>query len=120
MPPALTDSEASARIDELALEYFRWRSGSAQPVSADDVPRCQRPADWVPPDYSAAALNHVRHAYCRFRARLSEILRRSSPAEWEKALQVDAALLSAHFERLRWCGCCGCFCCCCLSACLPA
>ena len=40
------------QLDNLAQDFWTWRA-SEMPVSTDDIPRLQRPSDWVP-DWSPA------------------------------------------------------------------
>ena len=95
------EADALAAIEELALDFFRWRAAVSQPINADDVPRCERPPDFAP-DWSAGSIERMQARYSEYRRRLRGILQASSPATWSRSNQVDAAVLAAHFERLRY------------------
>jgi hypothetical protein len=92
----------AAQLEAMAAEFFGWRASASKPISADDVPRCERPAGFAP-DWSSVALEQMQRQYGEYRRRLQGILRAcdSSPVKWNRADQVDAAVLLAHFERLR-------------------
>jgi hypothetical protein len=70
------------QLDNLAQDFWTWRA-SEMPVSTDDIPRLQRPSDWVP-DWSPAAgiainvnwnsSKHAGRAWIRQSGR--------SPAKW--------------------------------------
>eukprot|EP01051_Picozoa_sp_SAG22_P019867 SAG22_NODE_3806_length_1524_cov_2.197895_2_plen_299_part_00 len=70
-------------------------------MSPDDVPRCERPAGWAP-DFSEEALDGMLRDYEEYSHRFRRILRSSEPENWSRAGQVDAAVVMAHLERLRW------------------
>ena len=47
------------QLDNLAQDFWTWRA-SEMPVSTDDIPRLQRPSDWVPDWSPAAAIRYQR------------------------------------------------------------
>ena len=83
-------------LQNLAQEFFSWRA-IQQPATGDDIPRVERPDGWVP-DWSPAALTRYRTGYRDFLARLDEL----DHADWSKADRVDARLLRAAIQRVRW------------------
>ncbi len=97
----LTETEAAAQLNLLAEDYFVLRAATSQPMSADDVPRCERPAGWAP-DFSKQALEQRLADYAEYSQKMRAILRASEPQDWPRAQQVDAAVVMAHLERLRW------------------
>ncbi|MEP6708100.1 MAG: DUF885 family protein [Pyrinomonadaceae bacterium] len=84
-------------FQELAGDFWTWRAGN-QPVSSDDIPRIERPRDWVP-DWSQPAID-------RRQQELTDLVRRHlefDPKSWPVDQQVDyrligSALARAHFE----------------------
>src|SRR3989442_14745825 len=84
-------------LQELAKDFWAWRAAN-QPVSSDDIPRIERPSDWVP-DWSRQAID-------RRRRELTDLTRQHQdvdPKSWPVAQQVDyrligSALARAHFE----------------------
>lgn len=98
-----TEAQAVSQLGGLAEEYFLWRAACSQPFSADDVPRCARPLDFTP-DWSPKSLEEMLASYSSFRLRLRDILTSCSVkfASWQRSNQVDAALVAAQIERLRW------------------
>ena len=93
-------SELSA-LNALGREFWEWRA-SQQPRSGDDIPRIERPANWVP-RWSAADVARYRVELSTFENRLGEFftwgeIDLSRPkADW-----IDAALLHSAFSRVRW------------------
>ena len=83
-------------LQNLAQEFFSWRA-IQQPATGDDIPRVERPDGWVP-DWSPTALASYRAAYGDFLARLNEL----DHSDWSKTDQVDARLLRAAIQRVRW------------------
>ena len=90
------DSNLNPGLQNLAQEFFSWRA-IQQPATGDDIPRVERPDGWVP-DWSPAALTRYRTGYRDFLARLDEL----DHADWSKADRVDARLLRAAIQRVRW------------------
>ena len=90
------DGNLNPGLQNLAQEFFSWRA-IQQPATGDDIPRVERPDGWVP-DWSPAALTRYRTGYRDFLARLDEL----DHADWSKADRVDARLLRAAIQRVRW------------------
>ena len=83
-------------LDDLAREFWAWRSNE-QPISADDIPRLERPANWAP-DWSPSAVARYQQQLEGFEARLKKI----NPASWPVARQVDYRLIGSALARVRW------------------
>jgi hypothetical protein len=83
-------------LQALAADFFAWRSRT-QPCTPDDIPRIERPADWLP-DFSAPAVDTIRLIYREYRDRLEEISREN----WTRADSVDYLLLRSAIERVHW------------------
>ncbi|MCH8929946.1 MAG: DUF885 family protein [Proteobacteria bacterium] len=90
------DRNLNPGLQALAQEFFSWRA-IQQPATGDDIPRVERPDGWVP-DWSPAALTRYRTGYRDFLARLDEL----DHADWSKVDRVDARLLRAAIQRVRW------------------
>jgi hypothetical protein len=86
----------NADLQGLAQEFFQWRAAQ-QPATGDDIPRVERPDGWVP-EWSPEALSQYRADYQDFLARLDEL----DDSQWSMADQVDARLLRAAINRVRW------------------
>ncbi len=83
-------------LDTLAREFWAWRA-IHQPLSSDDIPRLDRPADWVP-DWSPAAVAARRKALVGFEARWKKL----DASRWPIARQVDYRLIGSALARVRW------------------
>ena len=83
-------------LDDLAREFWTWRAVQ-QPLSHDDIPRIERPADWVP-DWSSATVNRRRQELAAFDARWKAIDARAFPVP----RQVDYRLMGSALARVRW------------------
>ncbi len=83
-------------LDDLARDFWSWRA-TEQPVSADDIPRIERPANWVP-DWSPAAVASYQKQLEAFEARWRKI----DPSTWPVARQVDYRLMGSALARVRW------------------
>src|SRR5438128_6299996 len=84
-------------LQQLAADFWAWRAAN-QPVSSDDIPRIERPSDWVP-DWSRQAIDRRRRDFTDLTRRHLEF----DPKSWPVAQQVDyrligSALARAHFE----------------------
>ncbi len=88
--------EPSAALLKLSGEFWAWRA-TTQPVSADDIPRIDRPAGWVP-DWSKGSVALRRLVLARFEARWSAI----DTAGWSVPDQVDYRLTGSALARVRW------------------
>ena len=83
-------------VQALGAEIWAWRRVQA-PRSRDDIPRMERPADWVP-RFSAADVAAARDVRAAFADRLSALDLRDA----DVATRVDAALLGSVLARVRW------------------
>ena len=54
------------------------------------------------PDFSTSSLQRMLDDYEDHAGSLRRILRGSEPERWGREQQVDAALVAAHLERVRW------------------
>jgi len=86
----------AAIIQPLAADFFAWRR-SQQPATGDDIPRVERPHGWVP-DFSPEALESYRQSYARYLEAVEELDTR----DWDIPSRVDARLLRAAIQRVRW------------------
>jgi hypothetical protein len=91
----LPDARADA-LDDLARDFWAWRSVE-QPVSTDDIPRLDRPANWVP-DWSPAAADAYRNQLAQFEKQWSTI----DASRWPVPRQVDYRLMGSAIARVRW------------------
>jgi uncharacterized protein (DUF885 family) len=87
---------AADDLSDLSRDFWTWRAAN-QPVSGDDVPRIERPADWTP-DWTRAAVARRRAEVATFEGRLDRIDPSGMPRAWE----VDRRLLKSAFARVRW------------------
>jgi hypothetical protein len=83
-------------LQALGAEFFTWRNRT-QPCSPDDIPRIERPVDWLP-DFSSSAIDTLRLKYREYLDRLEEISRE----KWTRADSVDYLLLRSAIERVHW------------------
>ena len=83
-------------LDDLARDFWAWRA-TEQPVSTDDIPRLERPPNWVP-DWSPAAAARYQQQLEEFEARWKNMDR----ASWRVARQVDYPLIGSALARVRW------------------
>lgn len=85
------------QLQQLAEDFWSWRANN-QPVSSDDIPRIERPHEWVP-DWSRQAIDLRRQELTDLTQRWREV----DPKSWPVDQQVDyrligSALARAHFE----------------------
>lgn len=80
----------------LAEDFWIWRAAN-QPVSSDDIPRIERPDNWVP-DWSRDAIERRRGELTEFTRRHEEIDSRS----WPVPQQVDYRLIGSAMARVHW------------------
>lgn len=84
------------QLQQLARDFWTWRAAN-QPISSDDIPRIERPDDWVP-DWS-------RDAIARRQSELSEFATRHASIDassWEVNQQVDYRLIGSAIARVHW------------------
>ena len=89
-------AESYEHFSTLSRSFFEWRRAQ-QPVAGDDIPRVERPHGWVP-DWSPEAIEGYREDYARYLAAIDGI----DTTEWTVPQQVDARLLRAAVQRVRW------------------
>ena len=96
----VTAEDPAVRLDaglhQLAAEFFRWRAGQ-QPASGDDIPRVERPEDWLPA-WTEQDLALHRARYRDFLERLAALDR----SAFGQADEVDAMLLESAIKRVGW------------------
>lgn len=83
-------------LDDLARDFWAWRAAE-QPVTFDDIPRIERPANWVP-DWSPAAVARYQQQLAEFEARWKGM----DASAWPVARQVDYRLMGSAIARVRW------------------
>jgi len=88
--------EPPAALQKLASEFWAWRART-QPASADDIPRIDRPAGWVP-EWSRGSVAARRLVLARFETRWTAI----DTAGWAVPDQVDYRLIGSALARVRW------------------
>ena len=96
-------------IQDLGHEYWNWRA-SQQPRTHDDIPRIERPENWIP-RWSPSDVEQYKLKIVEFEERISEISVGSSNspeievAEWVDYQLIKSAVARAHFELniLRTC-----------------
>jgi DTW domain-containing protein YfiP len=84
------------QLQTLAADFWIWRA-SNQPVSSDDIPRIERPRDWVP-DWSRKAIDQRREE-------LGDLTRRwqhLDPRAWPIDQQVDYRLIGSALARVHF------------------
>ncbi|HKX55743.1 MAG TPA: hypothetical protein VJN01_06570, partial [Xanthomonadales bacterium] len=96
----LLAQEANATLNPalqgLAADFFSWRA-KQQPASGDDIPRVERPADWLPA-WSRENLAVYRAKYQDYLEKLQAL----DSASFSRADEVDALLLSSAIKRVGW------------------
>ncbi len=83
-------------LDDLARDFWAWRAAE-MPVSTDDIPRLDRPANWVP-DWSPAAAASYRKQVAEFEQRWNAM----DASKWPVPRQVDYRLIGSAIARARW------------------
>jgi uncharacterized protein (DUF885 family) len=83
-------------LDDLARDFWSWRAVE-QPISTDDIPRIERPSDWVP-KWSPDAVKQYRTRLVEFESRWKRI----DATKWSVARQVDYRLMGSAIARVRW------------------
>jgi uncharacterized protein (DUF885 family) len=94
---ALASGSASGdELDSLARDFWEWRR-IHQPLTGDDIPRIERPGDWVP-DWSRESVAARLEALTELEVRFLRL----DPAAWPVARKVDHRLLGSALARARW------------------
>jgi len=83
-------------LDDLAQEFWAWRAVQ-QPLSHDDIPRIERPVDWIP-DWSHATVERRRQQLAAFEARWKAL----DSAQFAVPRHVDYRLVGSALARVRW------------------
>ena len=83
-------------LDDLSRDFWAWRA-TEQPVSSDDIPRLERPANWTP-DWSPTAVAQYQKQLEGFEARWKAI----DPSSWPVPRRVDYRLIGSALARVRW------------------
>ena len=91
-----TNASGYGQLRDLAENFWIWRAEN-QPVSSDDIPRIERPPDWVP-DWSQLAIERRRQELADFTKRLQGIDSKS----WPISQQVDHRLTGSALARVHW------------------
>ncbi len=84
------------QLQNLATDYFAWRSRQ-QPVSRTEFTRVERPSDWLPA-WSKENLAVYRARYQDYAEKLQAL----DSANFSRADEVDALLLSSAIKRVGW------------------
>jgi uncharacterized protein (DUF885 family) len=84
------------QLQELAQDFWTWRAQN-QPVSSDDIPRIERPPDWVPV-WSKESVAQRHREFAELKKRLSEI----DPKAWPIDQQVDYRLIGSALARVNF------------------
>ncbi|HZQ70234.1 MAG TPA: DUF885 domain-containing protein [Terriglobales bacterium] len=83
-------------LDDLAADFWAWRANE-QPISTDDIPRLERPKDWLP-EWSPAAVSKYQAQLKVFEARWKAI----DSSTWPVSRQVDYRLIGSALARTHW------------------
>lgn len=84
------------QLQTLAADFWIWRANN-QPVSSDDIPRIERPRDWVP-DWSRKAIERRREELVDFTKRWRDL----DPKSWPIDQQVDYRLIGSALARVHF------------------
>ncbi|MCU1274058.1 MAG: hypothetical protein JWO48_1489 [Bryobacterales bacterium] len=87
---------AADPFSDLARDFWKWRAVQ-QPISQDDIPRIDRPADWAP-DWSKESVAKQREALAQFEQRWKEL----DATSWPVPRQVDYRLIGSAIARVHW------------------
>jgi hypothetical protein len=95
-----TKSESTSgtytELQKLADDFWTWRAQN-QPVSSDDIPRIERPLNWVPV-WSRDAIERRRQEFVELTKRWQEIEAKS----WPISEQVDHRLIGSALARVNF------------------
>jgi len=89
-------ASAYSQLQQLAEDFWTWRAEN-QPVSSDDIPRIERPPDWLP-DWSQKAIERRRRELSELTARWQGIETKSWPIDQ----QVDYRLIGSALARVNF------------------
>jgi hypothetical protein len=92
----LSGTAAGEELDDLARDFWEWRRVS-QPLTGDDIPRIERPKDWVP-DWSPESVKARVEALTELEVRYLRL----DPGSWPIPRQVDYRLIGSALARARW------------------
>jgi len=84
------------QLEELGRNFWEWRA-QHQPISYDDIPRIERPQQWIP-DWSPSTIAVRREDLSRFKAKWKTL----DVTSWSIPQQVDYRLIGSAFARVRW------------------
>jgi len=84
------------QLQKLAENFWIWRAQN-QPVSSDDIPRIERPRDWVP-DWSRKTIERRREELADLTRRWREL----DPKSWPIDQRVDYRLIGSALARVHW------------------
>ena len=84
------------QLQQLAEDFWIWRDAN-QPVTYDDIPRIERPPDWIS-DWSPPAIDRRRRELDGFTKRLQSL----NPESWSVAQQVDYRLIGSALARVNF------------------
>ena len=87
---------AGDELDDLARDFWQWRRAN-QPLTGDDIPRIERPKDWVP-DWSPESVATRVEALTELEVRYLRLV----PSSWPVPRQVDYRLIGSALARARW------------------
>jgi hypothetical protein len=91
----------NAALLKLSEEFWSWRSAQ-QPRSGDDIPRIERPADWIP-RWAPEDIARYQEDLTGFEETLTKLFLfddidpNISPSDW-----VDLGLMHSALSRVRW------------------
>jgi Bacterial protein of unknown function (DUF885) len=87
---------AADELDDLSRDFWEWRRAS-QPLTGDDIPRIERPKDWVP-DWSPESVAARIEALTELEVRYLKL----DPGSWPISRKVDYRLIGSALARARW------------------
>ena len=83
-------------LQKLSSDFWAWRT-ITQPAASDDIPRLERPENWVP-DFSPKAIEANRNRYRQFREQLDAL----DKSQFSRSDSVDYLCLYSAIERVNW------------------
>jgi len=84
------------QLQQLGEDFWIWRAAN-QPISSDDIPRIERPSDWLP-DWSSQAVERRRAELTDFGGRHKNL----DDSAWPVPQQVDYRLIGSAIARVHW------------------